>query len=434
MASGKLDDHPGEGDAHPGDSYDSDDDPRADEDGGGQVEGTDILSTGETSGDRLAADGAGGAAWVTPAQPPALYRQGLRIRKLSISTIRIGAGSVVVNGVTINKSVQTVLDLATGAHWIGGSSNEPTLGWVHVYADESGNLLLHHLMPNQSAPSTANLVCEMRVNESGWDGTAGNGLNETSMIYDDGAGGEPTGEGDIAAGMLLGVYSDSAYSTGRGKATGAGASANDMSFARITAVDTGTNTLTLAAGHEIAINDNDYLTVIEDGMVLYRYETATWYRWMGAVYNAVSDLDDHYADEHRYDGGEASASTTTSTTLVSLGTDTVLKLITQGGQVKAHLHINIKNSLAGGHTQVGVSIDGADPAPTANEGYIRSSNPDASVGGREIAAIFTRLYPDLLPGTHDFDLMWKASGGTSTIRDDYHPQYWVKETPNDVGV
>jgi hypothetical protein len=361
---------------------------------------------------------------------PTFFRRGLEIKKLSASTILVGSGEVVVNGTLVQKAGQTVLDLATAADWIGAATHESASMWIHVYATAAGALKLHDWCPYSSVPSA--FVCEVRVNQATWDGSAGLGYNSLSLVYDDGAGGDPANEANIQPGMLLGVYSDSGYTLGRGKGASAAAAETTLSFARITAVDTATNTLTLEADHRIAMVDNDYLTVIQAGMPIYRQESATWYRWLGAVFNdGSSDLDAaHTPHRHHYNFQEGGDTTTASTTMVAASTGGTVSLLTMGGdvEVSAHGRASIDNATARMHFET--SVDGATPTPTANEGFIRMYNPDAATASLAVPIDFTRYFVGLLPGTHEFQLKMRVSAGTGKFWSTHHGQLFAREMGN----
>ena len=400
--------------------------------GGGPVEVTSLKSTGASAGQVLTADGANGSNWATPGTFEAALRQGLSIRKLSEHEILIGAGSVVVEGVAINKATQTVLDKNVGAHWLGGASRELLGIYIHIYANSDGDLRLFDLAPNRTAPSAANLVCAMQVDQSGWDGTSGQGLNETSVVYDGISSGD---EADIAAGMLLGSYVDSSHAEGR---SGATLSRNYIKFARITAVNTGTNTLTLEAGHQCSMADNDYLAVLPDGMVLYRYEDGGWWRWLGAgKMGGVStpEFVDDTAGEAHFDFLNSyglADYTTTSTTWVAIhDTYHTLSLFTQGGDVEIHFHGEMNHSAAGGAIWLSASVDGNTPASDNANSYLVFTNPDAATVSQPVNLAFTRLFTGLLPGYHTFQFLWRTNAATGKfLLDVYVPQIWAKEVPS----
>jgi hypothetical protein len=397
----------------------------ADAAGGGQIEGNDIASTGASNGQVLTPLG-----WITPAILPTFFRRGLEVQKLSDSTILVSTGEVVVNGTLVQKATQTVLDLATAADWIGGATHESASQWMHVYMTAAGALKLHDWCPYQSLPSA--FVCEARIAQATWTGGVGLGYNATSVIIDNGSGGDPANEANIQPGMLLGVYSDSGYTLGRGKGASAAAAETTLSFARITAVNTATNTLTLEADHRIAMNDNDYLTVIPDGAVIYRQESATWYRWLGAIFNnASSDLDAaHIGHRHRYNFQEGSDTSTASTTMVAASSGGTVSLLSQGGdiEVSAHGLVSINNVNARVHFET--SVDGATPTPTADEGFLRAYNPNAATHTIAVIIDFTRLFVGLLPGTHEFQLKMRVSAGTGTFYGTYGCQLFAREMGN----
>ena len=393
--------------------------------GGGPIEASSIKSTGATVGQEFAADGNDGVLASDAITLPATFRQGLRIRKLSDNEVIIGTGSVVVNGQMVDKHTQTVLDINNGEHWIGGVSNVVAMFIHHLYVNVSSEIRWYDLCPSQSVPDS--YVCEMRVNQSGWDGTSANGgYDEVSIVVDDGGAGNPVGMGNIQAGMLMGVYVDSSQTSGRYKYEGALSTRQALSFARITAVDTETNTLTLAAGHKIGISDNDYLTVIHDAPPVYRYADGQWWRWLGSIDRGLNSLTDKYNHRSNYVQDDGINRTTTSTTMTAMPLDS-LTLITMGGDVVVHFHCNMKNSGSGGWTAVGISLDyDYDTTPE----LVRQVNPDQASANRATHLEFTHVFRDLLPGRYDISLTWKSNGSnTSTLilSTPVYPQFWGKE-------
>jgi hypothetical protein len=362
-------------------------------------------------------------------------RVGLNVRKFDAATIVVDVGSTIVSDGTfshvIQKTTGTTLALGTGTNWIDGSSAEAADIWVSVYCDVNGNLLLHDSLPNYPAPVPAAHVCDALVNQAGWNGMTGSGLNATSVIYDDGAGGDPTYEANIAAGMYLYVYTDLDRSQGRGKGSGAAGSVANLSIALITAVNTGTNTLTLEAGHQIAINDNDYLIVVEAGAPIYRLESLTWYRWLGALWNdGSSNLTTNRNDASSYTLNEGSDYTTTSASFVAIdSTNLHLPLVLTKGDVLVNFD-GVFGQSNGNYTHLdlyvdGVAIGGDDGV--MNRRYAISSYEPFPMGyHREVR---------LLPGTHYFDAYWKNRGvgtsklyaGAGTANEDSHPQFSVRE-------
>lgn len=368
--------------------------------------------------------GAGGSA------APFNYRSGLNPRKLSASTLQVGSGAVVVESTTVEKTTDTVLNLATAAHWIGGSSNEAASIWINVYSSAAGSLLLHDKLPHYPAADTGAWICEARVNQAGWDGTAGQGLNATSVVYDDGAAGDPAGEGSIVAGMYLFAYTDSGYTTGRGKGSAAAGSVASLSIALITAVDTGTNTLTLEAGHQIALQDNDYLIVVEAGPPLYRQESGTWYRWLGAIYNdSAQDLTLHYDNRAKYNVDEGADYTTSSATFVAVdSTDLSLPVLClDGWGIQVSMFCNVKASAANQISYLNFSLDGA--AYAGDDGMANYQKFDVPQQSRPIGF---NVIAETLPGSHRVIMLWKTSTGTTTMyagagtaTHDLHPQFSV---------
>lgn len=215
---------------------------------------------------------------------PINFKTGLNISRLSDTQITIGTGSANINGVIYNTTTQTTLTITTAGSWIGGSSLESASEWIHVYQEAGTGLFrLSDRHPQYSNFATGNRVAWAQVNQAGWNGTSGNGLNATSVVYNN-----DTTEANIEAGMYMLIYDDSGYTLGRGKYKSGTASVNHLSIAKITAIDTGTNTITLQSGHNIAINDDDYFIVVEAGEMIARYDGSTWYRWIGALWNDSS--------------------------------------------------------------------------------------------------------------------------------------------------
>jgi hypothetical protein len=347
-------------------------------------------------------------------------RRGFKLSKLADDTILVGAGSAEIEGQIVTVSVGTILALGTAANWISGSSDEAASIWINVYIDTAGNVLLHDLLPHYITADTDSRPAHGQVNEAGWNGTSGNGLNATSVDYDN-----ITGEANIEAGMLFGVYDDAyPFEQGRGKGTGAAASVANMSFARITAVDTGANTITLEAGHQIAINDDDYFLVTHDGIPLYRYEGSTWYRWLGAIYNDASsnltDVSDQFA---KHVADEATNYTTSNTSYEAVdSTDLKFNL---PFIISTNAIADVKFAAFAAATNQCWVTYGVDGVQDIGDQGIYPVVSSAPVG-------FT-IAQNLLPGTHRVEIYWKVSAGTGTIyagagtaSRDVHPYLSVK--------
>lgn len=359
--------------------------------------------SGETSGVKWAAGG--GTA-------PQIIINGFTLKWLANDKILVSGGTVAHGTTLINKTTGTVLTMGTAGDWIDGASGEAAGAFASVYINSAGTLKLHDTLPNNSSSVAATFVANMRVNQVGWNGTNGDGLNATSVVYD-----TETGEGSIAAGMLLGVYSDSSFTTGRGKGVLAAASLDDMSFALITAVNTGTNTLTLEAGHNIAINDNDYLIVIENAPVVYRDESGTVWRWIGAMYNnASSNLEE--TRTHRrayYVANEGADYTTTSSSMGAIDSTNFNHdlILTEVGDVWCDLAASGEHSSASGLIYIGLEVDALQQF--REDGLIVMRNPDGAGASREVNLSASTLTIALLPGTHNFKAQWKTSAATATM-------------------
>jgi hypothetical protein len=367
---------------------------------------------------------------------PVQYKDGMKIRRVSNTLLAVDIGSVKVNGTLVNKTTQTNLDLATAANWIGGSSLESASEFVHVYVDSSGNIKLYDEAPQLPTPVVA--IASMDVNQAGWVGTSGLGLNATSVVYDGDAG-----EGSVVAGNYVLIYDDSTTdpnkALGRGKGSAASASKNFISAALITAIDTGTNTLTLEAGHQIAIFDNDQLVVIPSGDLIYRQVSSTWYRWIGAWWNDsgsnLEDLTQQHGGKRKYSSNryilnEGSNYTTTSTTFVDIdATNLSLDVNINSDEIMIGFAGSIRNSNASVKSHLDIKLDGV--SIVGDDGMLISQLTNAN---DIIPFTINWTQTGLVPGTHTFTLQWKVSAGTATMwagagtaEADIHPQFWVRE-------
>lgn len=349
---------------------------------------------------------------------------GLKLQWLANDKIAVSGGTTTEGTKLLFVRDGVVLTMGTGADWVEGASGEAASTWVHVYIS-AGTLYLHDKMPNNSDPVSDTYIAIMRVAQTGWNGTAANGLNATTVNYDtDTITVAPT------AGMLLGVYSDSAYTLGRGKGSGASASLNNMSFARITAIDTGTKVITLQAGHQIAINDNDYLIIIQDAPVIYRDASGTNFRWLGAMYNnASSNLDPNRThNSANYEANEGSNYSIASGTPAAIdSTNWNYNLIfTESGRIESNLASSC--IATGGATAVimNLLLDGALVA--ADTGIAVWSLSATTIA-------YNTSYPyttaNLLPGTHNIQPYWSRVtsntanmyAGAGSANADVHPQF-----------
>lgn len=331
--------------------------------------------------------------------PSVPYKTGLpTLRRLDNATLYISPGVVDVNGTRVEYTTTRVLGMATNADWIGGTSLEAASTFGNVYSDAAGNRLLYDALPN--CPTPVAPVFTAQINGSP-------GLNGTSIVYDG-----DTGEGNLAVGMLLGVYTNSTFTTGRGRGAAAAGHLNNASFALITAINTGTNTITVEAGHNINLTDNDYLMAVPFGPLIYRDVSSTWYRFLGSMYNnASSNLDDDRLD-NRALHVLASSYSTTSTTVVDVDSTNLLFSILSTG---TDIIVTFTGTCAfsGGATG-GVSfdffIDGvAYSGGTGVQKVLTQANTGQAFGWIEILK-------NLLPGTHTIlAKFWSGAAGTSYI-------------------
>lgn len=194
----------------------------------------------------------------------------------------VGVGRVSMLGASVRKHDVTILDLTDNDDWVDGASAEAASSHVHVYMSQHGAIKLHNKWPVYSEPTSENQVATAVVNQAGWNGTAGSGLNATTITYDG-----DVGEDNIRAGMLMAVFdtSDTDQSLFRGKATGASFGVKYWSWALVASVNTAANTVTVLANHAIAINDNDLLLFVQPGRLAWRLEGSTWWKYLGSMYN-----------------------------------------------------------------------------------------------------------------------------------------------------
>lgn len=109
----------------------------------------------------------GTPAWGVPTIIASInYRSGLNCKYASTTTITIEAGILDVDGTEVEKTSDTTLNITTDAHWIGGSSLQAVSTGGFIYADASGNLLMHTTAPNESDTS-GNTSGTLRYNDHG---------------------------------------------------------------------------------------------------------------------------------------------------------------------------------------------------------------------------------------------------------------------------
>lgn len=310
-------------------------------------------------------------------------QEGFGLTTLGVNALNVDMGSAMIGGVMANTNESVVLVPSAAADWIDGVSHETASQILNVYVNTLGSVKLWHEQPLYPLADTNSMVATMRVNDGTWNGTAGNGLNATTIPYDNDAG-----EANIQPGMLLCAYTDANYTQGRGRTSAAAGSTNDASRMRIISVNTSTNEITVAGDHNIALHDNDYLCVIEGGAVLFREISGTWWRWVGSVWNDASgDLSSNYHDEgfilHN------SSPSTNSTVYIDLDpTNGVFRLVTQGGSVDCRLLCSKPNASWGG---IGVTLDEIYPLGT--------STSMARTDDTGQITLFHR-FQDIPPGTH----------------------------------
>jgi hypothetical protein len=369
---------------------------------------------------------------------PYNYRSGLQLIKQADDEIVVGAGSCVVQNslgyplAVVNTASSTRLALGTASNWVSGSVDEAASSWISVYVRETGAIKLHNQLPNEIRAAAGASLYLARVNEAGWDGTAGQGLNATTVTYDDGAGGDPAAEGSFQVGMWVSVWTDSGYTTGRGKGSGAAGSVNNLSVAKVTAVDTGANTITLEAGHQIALNDNDYLTLFYPGVLAYRYVGTTHWLWLGAIYNdASSNLTTNNDHSAQYTLDEGADLSTTSTSFVDAdATNLALPIISLGNDIIAKFDATVGASANSARVRLNLSVDEADIV--GDDGVVSAICPTAT---RPVACPINRVLHTLMPGTHLVKVRLRAQTGTAYIwagagtgnECDVHGQFSVRE-------
>jgi hypothetical protein len=361
----------------------------------------------------------GGASVDVEIATPYHYRSGLQLIKQADDEIVIEAGSCVVQTSSgyplkvINKLSSTRLALGTSGNWISGSVDEAASSWIHVYIKEDGTLRLHNQMPNECRAASGGSLYMGRVNEAGWDGSdAAHGLNATTVTYDDGAGGDPAAEASFNVGMWVSVWTDSGYTVGRGKGASAAGSVNNLSIAKVTAVDTGANTITLEAGHQIAINDNDYLTLFHPGIIHYRYVGTTHWRWLGALWNdSSSNLTNNNDHSAQYTLDEGADLSTTSTSFVDAdATNLALPIISLGNDIIANFDATVGTSINSARVRLNLSVDESDVV--GDDGFVSAICPTAN---RPVACPINRVLQTLMPGTHLFKIRLRAQTGTAYI-------------------
>lgn len=362
-------------------------------------------------------------------------REGLRVSKLTASTLAVGAGRASIGPLIAQLDNAAELDLATASDWLDGATAEEASHFVHVYINEAGGQVkLHNKWPSYTRPNTNGHIATADVDQAGWDGTAGNGLDATTITYDNGSD-----VADAQPGMWLGVFGsgDTDYSTGRGRGSGAGADNQYWSWAKITAVNTGANQITVEAGHQIAIHDNDKLLVVPGEPILYREENSLWYRWVGSLWNdGSSDLTDYTAHSAEYTADEGSDYTTTSSSFVDVdSTNWSFTIATQGEDVALGFRGSVYSSVSGqNRIYFDVVVDGVRLG--GDDGLIAIKHAEVVPPGLPMP--FEALIRDLPAGMHTLTLQWKNTfntaaifAGAGTSGGDLHPQFWVKGRSDD---
>ena len=350
--------------------------------------------------------------------------------------LRLDNDSLIVG--TGAQDTQTELDLTVDANWIGGSSLESASELVHAYEvmASPGTYKLSDKQPQYSAMVETNRQADMQVNNAAFDGTAGTGLNATSVDYNNGTDGD-----DVTAGMLALIYSDASFTLGRGRGTGAAGAINNLSVALITATTAGAaaGTLTLEAGHQIAINDDDYIIVVDAGELIFRFDGSAWYRHVGAWFNDsgsdLLDLTAQYGSHQKYGSDdyvadEGSDYTTASATFVDIdATNLSLELTTVGGEIMIGFHGSWDTSNINSINNLDVVLDGVSVG--GDDGIIQMRQ---EVAGKAQAISFVRMICGVQAGTHKLTLQWLTGGGTLTLYAgagtsnlDSHPQFWARE-------
>lgn len=215
--------------------------------------------------------------------------RGVQVRWAGLSEIAVQY-DIVGHGATRLETGHATLQPHDAADWVDGS--EAADQFIYVYVDSSGAFKLSDKAPIYPKADAASIVFTARVDQPGWNGTSGAGLNAGAVHYDN-----ASGEAALRAGMWLGVCAadDVDYSKFRGAGSGsAGGRSVVGQFAYIAGVDVGTRTLTLnlttpgqLLSHNIAVNDDDRLFAIS-GAPRYRQFGGMWYRCVGVVRNDAS--------------------------------------------------------------------------------------------------------------------------------------------------
>jgi len=198
--------------------------------------------------------------------------------------------------------------------------------------------------------------------------------------------------------------------------------------------------LTLEAGHQIAINDDDYIIVVDAGDLIFRFDGSAWYRHIDARFNDsgsnLLDLTAQYGSHRKYDvdsytADEGSDYSTANTSFEDVdASDFSLEITTAGGDVMVGLSGGtLDNTIAGTIVYMDVEVDGVRIG--GDDGIFGNRITDA--GGKEQMS-FVHLLFGLTPGTHIFKLQWKVSAGTSVMfagaatgGGDLHPQFSARE-------
>ena len=362
-------------------------------------------------------------------QPSTYQKFGLEPYLINNALLGIRPGTALIN--SYDTSYRFLNQMATEVAPLGASR------WQHIYVlhdppvDPGDSVNVAKIVVSEEAPAGGTIsnygIGHFYVNQSGWDGTSGQGLNATSVIVDNTF--NPAWISQVLPGSIICFYRDDmGYREYRTRGSGGALSTNLAPFAYVTAVDAGNMTLTLEGNHQIGVHDGDSIEMYGPGDFRHAFFTTQleWARWIGAV---RTDASGYFLPQFHNRAaveviGLGSPIIITSTSWVPVHTNLNLNLFSVGGAVETGCTLSATYSgVTGGAVYLTVAIDGVLKGGTY--GYA-----GASFNGPTMVMTFSKIFEGLPPGDHTIQLYAKifTAGSNVKLYGDVLPiNFWAKE-------
>lgn len=338
--------------------------------------------------------------------------------------IYVTPGMVEVAGTLVEVNRVTALDAANNSDWLDGTAATNAGDFVYIFINPSGQIKMHNKPPRYPRADTASVIATMLVNQAGWNGTAANGLNAGAVIYDSGSGAASVASGDLA---LIYGSTDTDSSLGRERGSGGGTSRTAVSSAMVNLINTGTSTVTLLTGHNIAINDNDKIAIVSGGPLLYRLESggSTWWRMIGAMIWSTTFQRGRQDFFTEVTLDETTNPSTTSGTMADIDSDLSIVVFSTGLPWVVGMNGTVNHSGSG---QVYFDLNVGGVNYFGDDGIQFASGATSTFG-------WQRTIRNLLPGTWRIKPQWRRNvagtatlyAGDGTANVNIHPQFYANE-------